>query len=804
MTDCWTLAWEGLDWGQESLREALCAVGNGFFVTRGAAEEAAADGVHYPGTYVGGGYNCLVSEIAGRQVPNEDLVNFPNWLPLTFRPAGGSWLDLRTMEVLAYRQELRMRDGLLVRSFRVRDEAGRISRVESRRFVHMGAEHVAALQLTLVPENWSGTVEVKSAIDGAVRNAGVARYRQLRSEHLQVTARGAVAPEGIYLVAETVQSRFVVAEAARTRLFTGGRRLEVVPTLLEEEARIAQCFTLEVQQEEPLLVEKVAVLYSSKDRGILEPGHEARTAIAEQEDFEEILPAHLAAWRALWRRFDLEMSCRDGDNWEQRILRLHIFHLLQTVSENTIGRDVGVPARGLHGEAYRGHVFWDELFIFPTYNLRSPSITRSLLLYRYHRLEAARRHAREEGLAGALYPWQSSSDGREASQLIHLNPRSGRWDPDHSRLQRHINAAVAYNIWLYQQITADQSFLERYGAEMLLEIARCFASLAKWNEAEARYEILGVMGPDEYHEGYPGAAAGGLRNNTYTNVMAVWCIERALEALERLRPERREELVVRLELEADEVERWRHITERMKLCFLPEGVLAQFEGYEALEELDWDRYRDRYGHILRLDRILKAEGDTPDRYKVSKQADVTMLFYLLSTEELQGILRKLGYDFDDDAMRANVAYYLPRTANGSTLSLVAHAAVMDRIDREAGWQMWQMALRSDVEDIQGGTTGEGIHLGAMSGTVDIVIRQYLGVEMTRGVLSISPRLPDKLRTVRARIEHRNTWLTLEVDAEGFELEVEEMAPAPVRLEAWGELVELGAGEKRRFPRPPGR
>ena len=184
------------------------------------------------------------------------------------------------------------------------------------------------------------------------------------------------------------------------------------------------------------------------------------------------------------------------------------------MSPHTIEFDIGVPARGWHGEAYRGHIFWDELFIFPFLTLRLPMLTRALLRYRYRRLPEARRAAQAAGYAGAMYPWQSGSNGREETQTLHLNPHSGRWIPDHTHRQRHINVAIAYNIWQYYQITDDHEFLYFYGAEMLLEIARFWASIATYNSSLDRYEITGVMGPDEYHTAYPGAdpaAAGGIQ-----------------------------------------------------------------------------------------------------------------------------------------------------------------------------------------------------------------------------------------------------------------------------------------------------
>ena len=204
------------------------------------------------------------------------------------------------------------------------------------------------------------------------------------------------------------------------------------------------------------------------------------------------------------------------------------------MSPNSSDLDVGVPARGLHGEAYRGHIFWDELFIFPVLNLRLPMVTRSLLGYRYRRLPEARHAAKAAGYSGAMFPWQSGSDGREESQRLHLNPRSGRWNPDSSARAHHIGIAVAYSSWKFYQVTGDLAYLIDYGAEMLAEIARFWVSRASYDQERERYSIRGVIGPDEFHSGYPDAPYDGIDNNAYTNVMAVWVIMRALDALKLL------------------------------------------------------------------------------------------------------------------------------------------------------------------------------------------------------------------------------------------------------------------------------
>ncbi len=770
----WILTYQGLNRDREDLREALCTLGNGVFATRGAMEERRADDTHYPGNYVAGGYNELASEIAGRTVVNEDLVNFPNWLWLSFRPDGGQWLNLWEFDVLEYQQQLDMRDGILTRQFRVSDGKGRVTAVTSRRIVHMEHHHLAAIQWRLTPENWSGGLEIQSGIDGSVTNDNVERYRQLENKHLDVIQRGTVAPEGIYLEVRTNQSHIEMAQAARTRV--RGIDPAHVRRWIDQShpEKIAEELHINVDEGGELVIEKVVSQFTSRDRGIGDPSKTARIAVDDAPDFETLLASHRQAWAQLWRRCDVQVEIADdveGPDHDQLVLRLHLFHLLQTASPNTVGRDVGIPARGLHGEAYRGHIFWDELFILPFYTLRLPSVTRSAILYRYYRLDAARKLAHQANCRGAAFPWQSGSDGREVTQEVHLNPMSGQWDPDYSHLQRHINSAIVYNVWKYYESTGDRAFMEEYGAEIILEIARFWSSLAEFHEERKRYEIHGVMGPDEYHEKYPDADSGGLSNNVYTNVTAVWCLLRAMDTLELVNEERATELRDELQIDDQELQRWDEISRKMIVVF-HDGVLSQFEGYEELEEFDWAGYQEKYEDIERLDRILKAEGDSPDRYKVSKQADVTMLLYLFHPEELQALLARLGYELDDADIHRNVEYYRARTSHGSTLSRVVYTSGVHRQDCEAGARLFLAALESDVCDVQGGTTPEGVHLGAMAGTVDIVKRYYAGLEVSREGLSFQPHMPQRIARLAFRANYQGRWYDVELTHEQLRIEID--------------------------------
>lgn len=787
----WSLVYEGFDPAQERLRETLCTLGNGYFATRGAAHEAEADGTHYPGTYLAGGYNRLRTEIAGRTIENEDLVNLPNWLCLTFRHPDGNWFNLQAVEILSYREELDLKAGILHRAFQYQDHHGRKTSVTSRRFVHLGSQHLAGLEVIITPDNWSGPLEILTAIDGRVLNTGVARYQALNNKHLSPLESYPVEDESIYLCMETNQSKLRIAQTARTRFSLNGTPCSVSRTLLHDPEYIGQACTFEMKAGHSLRIEKIVTLYTSRDRAISECGLASRTTLRNTGDFDSLLQSHTQRWDRLWQRCDIGIL--DGAD-SQLILRLHIFHLLQTASPNTIDLDVGVPARGWHGEAYRGHIFWDELFIFPLLNLRIPDITKSLLLYRYRRLDQARWNAQQAGFGGAMYPWQSGSSGREESQIVHLNPQSGRWVPDHSALQRHVNAAIAYNVWQYFQVTDDWEFLSFYGAEMILEIARFWASAATYNPEKERYEILQVMGPDEYHDHYPHATQPGLNNNAYTNLMAVWVMCRALEILDMLSNDSRTELREIMHISPTEVELWEDMSRKMFVPFHDKGIISQFEGYENLEEFEWERYRQKYGDIHRLDRILEAEGDTTNRYKLSKQADVLMLFYLFSAEELRLLFRRLGYRFHYSTIPQNIAYYMARTAHGSSLSRVVHSWVVARCDREQAWDLLRQALRVDISDVQSGTTAEGIHLGAMAGTVDLVQRGHTGLETRSGILYVNPCLPKGMTSLHLRLFYRGHSLDISVTQETFQIGSRPGRAAPIRIAIKGKTQKLKPGQ----------
>ncbi|MEZ7154129.1 glycoside hydrolase family 65 protein [Streptomyces sp. MAD19A] len=794
----WTWEYEGYVPGEERLREALCTLGNGCFATRGAVPESRAGLLHYPGTYAAGVYNHLESEVAGHRVVNEDMVNLPNWLHLRLRQrfaggASGPWVSPDTQQSFDHRHTLDLRRAVLTRRFRYRMPGGGVLEVEQVRLVHMSDPHVAALRTVLRTDDWSGEVEVESGLDGDVNNANVRRYRSLARHHLIRMRTGASGTDTTWLSCRTSASDIGIGMAART---VASAEPATASEIRPSHRRVVHRLVVPVGPGRSAVVDKTVALHTSRDRAIADPLGAALDRVAAADAFPALLAAHTTAWASLWRGADIRVPGEAG-----RILRLHLFHVLQTLSPNTADLDVGVPARGLHGEAYRGHIFWDELFVLPYLNLHFPAVSRALLDYRHRRLPRACRTARAAGRSGAMYPWQSGSDGREETQQLHLNPRSGRWLPDHSRLQHHVGSAIAYNVWQYSEATGDTEYLHTKGAEMLLQIARFWADGAEPEPGTGRFRIRGVVGPDEYHDHYPGVDRPGLDDNTYTNVTAAWVLSRALDLVPRLPAWRRGELFERIGLGTGELAKWEEVSRKLRVPF-HEGVISQFDGYGDLAELDWDAYRARYPDIRRLDRVLEAEGDTVNRYQASKQADVLMLGYLFSSTELRGLFARLGYDVDDEVWRRTVDHYLRRTSHGSTLSGLVHGLVLARARRADAWRYVRESLEADIADIQGGTTGEGIHLGAMAGTLDLVQRGLTGLETREDALHLDPVPLPALSEYSFSLRYRGHWGIGVRRRDGeIEIEVPDSEESPISVVVAGRAVSVAPGETRTFMVP---
>jgi len=732
----WSLVYNEYDPKKEKSRESLLAVGNGYLGSRGALEEAEAGETNYPGTYFAGLYNRQVSRVNDKDIENEDFVNCPNWHHVTFRIENGEWFNIHQTTIIASKRELDFKSGVLKKEWMIKDQDNHLFKIISLRFASMDNPHLVALQYKLIPVHYSGWIEMKSVTDGNIKNRGVSRYNDLNQQHLKPVAEG-YDNRITWLSVKTTRSEIEITQAARFAVYKNNKPEPVRLTHSSQPGVTRTAFRIHLKENEELCFEKTVAFFTSKQDDVDNPLERSIHLIKHSDSFPDILNASIRAWEKIWQKTDIEIR---GDPKSQMLIRLHLYHLILTASPHNKHIDAGIPARGLHGEAYRGHIFWDELYVMPLYCLFLPEVAQSVLLYRYRRLAKARTYAREHGYEGAMFPWQSGSSGREETQVLHLNPLSGEWGEDYSSLQRHISLAVAYNTWYYYHITGDHEFMEHYGAELFFEICRFWASKASQDQT-GRYNIKNVMGPDEFHETHKASPGGGLKNNAYTNIMVSWLFRTASEFLASLPEPCKKRITKKINLSNKEISRWHTISRNLNIPVSKEGIIEQFEGYFNLKELDWEAYRQNNGNISRLDRILKAEGKSPDDYKLAKQADTLMVFYNLDREVITRILKDCGHTLPENYLERNYNYYINRTSHGSTLSRVVHAYLANLYNnKKLVNQLYFEALQSDFTDIQGGTTAEGIHAGVMGGTVFMVLKSFAGINFKKEILEINPKM----------------------------------------------------------------
>jgi trehalose/maltose hydrolase-like predicted phosphorylase len=498
------------------------------------------------------------------------------------------------------------------------------------------------------------------------------------------------------------------------------------------------------------------VTVARSDRWADDPALVAADALARGRalGWRGVLAAHETAWQQHWDASDVII---EGDDKVQEAVRFALYHL--TSAANPEDECVSVGARGLTGDAYFGHVFWDtEIYLLPFYVAVWPEAARALLMYRYHTLPGARAKATHFGFRGALYAWESADTGEETTPERVIGADGTPVEILTGRMEHHISADVAYAVWQYWRFTRDDDFFLHAGAEMLLETARFWASRAV-AEADGKRHIRHVIGPDEYHE--------DVDDNAFTNVMARWNIGRGLETMDLLRarwPNHAAALWEKLALGDDELADWRDAIARIVTGFdAATGIYEQFAGYYKLDGLDLSLYADRK---MPIDVVIGRERT--QRSQVLKQADVVALIALLPDE------------FPGAAAKANFRYYEPRCAHGSSLSAGIHALVAARLgETETALRFLRQAAVADLE-LDPNSAG-GIRIAGLGGLWQAIILGFTGLDLKSDMLGIDPRLPPHWRSLAYRVCWRGRSVAIRIagktaqatlaDGEGMDIRI---------------------------------
>jgi kojibiose phosphorylase len=733
----WAVIETQFDPAQLHYKETVFTVGNGYLGTRGSFEEGYLGAMG--ATLIHGVYDDV-------PVVHTELANCPDWLPLVVI-INGDRFRLDQGEIISYRRQLDVRRGVLSRDVRWRSGSGYTVDIHLERFASLVDQHVLALRCQVTALNFEGKVEIQASINGYPDNQGVMHWEWLNQGDV-TTDDGAHAA---WMHLRTRNTGIELGMATRVTVSDANASVRVsgcqgYPSLAA---------TFPVQSGQTVTLEKLVTVFTSREEKA--PAQAAVDKIKQQPNYATLLSAQEAAWEEVWQSSDVVI---EGDIKAQLAIRYNLFQLL--ISAPRHDDTVSIPAKTLSGFAYRGHVFWDtEIFIQPFMIFTQPDLARNLLTYRYHTLNGARRKAKDSGYKGAMFAWESAGTGDEVTP---------RWVPpadDSEELVRiwcgdrelHINTDVAYAVWQYWQATGDDAWMRDYGAELVLDTAVYWGSRVEWNPKQEHYEIREVIGTDEYHE--------HVSNNTFTNRMVQWHLEKALVVLDWLHkqyPEQGTTLEGKLQVTLERQARWRDIISNIWIPYDPEtGIIEQCEGFFKLEDINLADYEPR---TKSMQTILGIEGAS--KRQVLKQPDVLMLLYLL--RETPGIFS------DIRTLQANWDYYAPRTdiTYGSSLGPAIHAALASYLNQpEEAYERFMQAALVDLEDTRRNAK-EGIHAASAGGVWQSLVFGFAGIRINDTYPQAKPHLPKGWTRLKFKLQWRGEWYEFDLRSEEVKEELGEM------------------------------
>lgn len=733
----WHMTIAGWNPQQEPGIEAVLALVNGYGGTRAAIEEGSSNSL--PATFLNGVFDAATQEVAQAgatpdfqviAAPTPELVVAPDWSRLRIL-ADDQPLLIESGELIEQRRTLDLHRGVLLREWRLR-HGDRVTRLRSLRFASLHDRHILAQALEITPENWSGQLMIEAIVEGAVTNEG-------NMQHL-VNHQTSVLDRGMLLTTETSEKQIKLCFATAAELVN----VDAVGTRITAAQTLIQGWTVAATQSQPVTLHKIVTVFTSRDDDDPAARSVERLTAAVQEGLPALLDRSITAWDARWRTADVTIS---GDAEIQRQMRFAVYHLIG--SANPKDEHASPGARSLTGERYKGHVFWDtEIFVFPFFVYTHPPTARALLMYRYHTLPAARDKARAYGYRGALYAWESTDTGVDVTPPFVYNSAGERLEILTGIQEHHISADIAYALWQYWHATQDEEFFLSAGAEMLLEMARFWASRAERGD-DRRYHIRTVIGPDEFHE--------HADDNAYTNRMASWVLRRGLEVVAWLRaehPQRWHELATQIGFDDGELTAWREVADGLVDNFDPAtGLFEQHRGYYDLEYIDLQSYEPRnttMDVLLGWQRLTKTQ--------IIKQADVVMLLFLLGDRYPRAI------------HEANFRFYEPRTSHDSSLSPSFHALAAARLgETDMARRYFTKAANIDLDFTRGVTAAGGVHIAALGGMWQALVFGFGGMSVEANGLRFDPHVPEEWGEISFSVQWRGS--TLRASASGTTADV---------------------------------
>ena len=748
----WLIRERGFNPNRQAECESVFSLGNGYLGSRGVLEEMPAGSSQ--GTYVAGIFDKSEAETV-------EIANLPS--PVGFRLyADGEPVAIDQMEVTGHERVLDMRNGTLVRKTSYRSEKSGPYEYRSLRAFSAADEHIMLMQVHFTALGSDVDILIESSIDASTLNI----RKEMGTEVAHYSVVEADQADGIcYLVAKLNDSGRSVAYAANLSIgggdnggegdsSNGGEMVDgVVRTSEFADGKLTESVRFKARKGTLYTFEKIVSIYTSRDvppgdtRNILDV---AVDALKQSLDtgFDGMFAAHTDVWDESWSAADIVI---DGDPGAMKALRFNLYHLM--IAGSRSDDQVSIAPKALTSSWYNGHFFWDtELFVLPFFTFTYPGIARNLLMYRYYRLDEARKNARKQNLPGALFPWESAETGEEVTPKTWVNPEGTIIDVHTMEREHHIAGDVAYAVYQYYRATADTGFLLDYGAEIILETARFWAGRVVYNDTSGKYEIKDVIGPNEYQE--------CVDNNAYTNYLARWnlrCGVMLYTEILRDYPDKRKTLCKKIGLEQLEIDEWQKIADNIEFAVLEGGMIEEFSGYFEKIDATIEKWNERgmpiFPDAVPLERAHESQ--------LVKQADVVLLLHLFNE------------DFTHDVKTVNLDYYDHRTTHESSLSpsiytiLCTEAGEVDR-----AYKYLKYSLYGDLYDNYGNVK-HGIHAASLGGVWQAVVFGFAGVRMkSRGegeageLLTVNPRLPENWKRLQFNLCWQGFKLEFDISAGG--------------------------------------
>ncbi|MET3656737.1 glycoside hydrolase family 65 protein [Sporosarcina psychrophila] len=748
--------------------ESIMYLGNGYMGLRSTTEEP----------YIKDKRNLLISGTFNRAEENE-VTELPNLADVTRFDIriDGERFSLEFGETKNYQRQLNLKTAELTRYFDWTSPRGKELRFHFRRFVSLDNLHLIGMKMMVESLTDPVRISLDSGIDAQMSNSG--------SQHFLEGERRIFDKQFIQLVQTTNESKIDVVINTTHKITVNDEERIKVPEMNMDRRKVWLTYDFSLQPTDKLEIEKITTVFTSRDKEFEKAEYTIQQlrdhSLQDLQDssgkgYDTLFQSHLETWQnKIWEAYNFEIN--SDDDFDQLALRFSLYHL--TIMTPAHDDRMGIAAKALSGEGYKGHSFWDtELFILPFFIYSNPKVAKSLLTYRYHGLVGARKKARENGYLGAMYPWEVAwpTDGEVTPVWGDIDIVTGNQTKIWSGfIEQHITADIAFAVYQYYNVTADQGFMDHYGYEIIFDTATFWASRLEWNEKKQKYHINDVIGPDEYKE--------HVDNNAFTNYMAYFNMKLAIRYYEKLTMENPmclKELTKKLNLD----KAYQHWQDKAGKIYLPEPreedlVIPQDDTYLLLKEIDLAKYKNQE-KVRGIYRDYNSEQI--NKLQVTKQADTLILFYLLEQTFLNDDER-----ISEAVKRANFNYYEPKTLHDSSLSLATHAIVANDIgDIDLAYSLFKKSSEIDLGPLMN-TSDDGVHAASIGGIWKSAIFGFAGIRLVDGRLRINPRIPKHWHHMKFTIHWQAQPVTISITKSTLSVKVENKES--ITFEVFGEIHE---------------